>query len=345
MQMNKALAVLVALLFSYTSVFADVDLYSGEVPVASQSVAERDQALPGALAQVLQKLTGLRELPATETLDDNLFNASNMLVSYRYQTVERLNSEGLGSRQLHLIARFLPEEVDRLVQSNSLPRWPQQRPAVQIWVVIDDGLSRVLQPIEYEFAWQAAEQTAAERGLPMMWPQLDDEEKQLIDTSLVWGGFTDYLVEKGAPPDGVAIVAAVREGQTWNLRWSLSNGKQNWSWRSADTQLSTAMISGIQQMADNVSAATAIEASEQGQWTHDITVSNLRGSADYTRCLSYLQDIGLVTTVDILGAEPGLVHFRLQLNASPEYLAQAFSRGAVLVPANSGERDRFEYLR
>ena len=203
--MNKALAVLVALLFSHTSAFADVDLYSGEVPVASQSAADRGQALPGALAQVLQKLTGLRQLPATETLDGSLRSASNMLVSYRYQTVERLNPEGVGSRQLNLIARFLPEEVDRLVQSNSLPRWPQQRAAVQIWVIIDDGLSRTLQPMEYEFAWQVTEQTAAERGLPIIWPQLDDEEKQLIDTSLVWGGFTDYLIEKG--DSGVSIGA------------------------------------------------------------------------------------------------------------------------------------------
>ncbi len=345
MQMNKALATLVVLLFGLTNVFAEVDLYSGDVSVASQSAADRDQALPGALRQVLQKLSGLRNLPATAALDDSLRSASNLLISYQYQNVEQLGPKGNESRQLHLIARFLPAEVDRLVQSNSLPRWPQQRPAVQIWVIVDDGLSRTLQPVEYEFAWQAAEQVATERGLPIIWPQLDDEEKQLIDTTLVWGGFTDYLIEKGAPPDGVAIVAAEREGPVWNLRWTLASGQQFWNWRSADTQLSSAMANGIQQMADNMSAATTIQASEQGKWTYDISVANLRGSADYTRCLNYLQDNGLVTAVDVLGAEPGLVHFRLQLNASPEYLAEAFSRGTVLVPSYAGQTGHFEYLR
>lgn len=343
--MKKALTVLAVLLFVHTSAFADVDLYAGEVAVASQSAADREQALPDAFRQVLQKLTGLRELPATAALEESLSNASNMLVSYHYQNVEQLDPEGNILRKLHLIARFLPDEVDRLVQANSLPRWPPQRPAVQIWVIIDDGLSRSLQPIEYEFAWQSAELTAAARGLPIIWPQLDDEEKQLIDTGLVWGGFTDYLIEKGAPPDGVAIVAAMREGPVWNLRWTLSSGQQHWNWRSIDTQLSSAVANGIQQMADNMAATTAIQASDQGRWTHDITVSNLRGSADYARCLNYLQDIGLVTAVDVVGAAPGQVHFRLQLNASPQYLAEAFSRGAVLVPSYSGQRDRFEYLR
>ena len=41
-------------------------------------------------------------------------------------------------------------------------------------------------------------------------PELDEEEAQLIDMRLVWGGFTDYLLERGEPGDGLAIVAARR---------------------------------------------------------------------------------------------------------------------------------------
>lgn len=337
---------LVVMLLSLTSVQAETDLYAADVEVVSQSPADRDQALPGALRQVLQKLSGLRELPATQVLDDSLNAAANYLLSYHYQSVDQIEPDGSTTRQLHLIARFLPGEVDQLVQTSGLPRWPQQRPPVQIWVVIDDGLGRTLQPMEYELAWQAAEKAADRRGLPIVWPELDDEEKQLIDTRLVWGGFTDYLIEKGAPPDGVAIVAAGRQGPVWNLRWSLTSGQQNWNWSSDEMQLSTAMANGIEQMADHMSAATAILASDQGQWTHEISVSNLRGSEDYTRCLNYLQDMSLVTAIEVLGAQPGMVHFRLHLNASPEYLDEAFNRGAYLRPlATSPQKNNYEYLR
>ena len=336
---------LVSLLMVSVVADAEVDLYAGEVVVASQSEAERSQALPVALAQVLQKLSGLRELPESSELDVSLNSAANILVSFRYKSITDIDPAGNPVQKLHLIARFLPSEVDKLVQQNGLPRWPQQRPPVQLWVVIDDGLNRTLKPRAYEFAWQQMEATASSRGLPIVWPELDEEEQQLIDLSLVWGGFTDYLIEKGAPPDGVAIVAAVREGPVWNLRWSLTSGKQNWNWRSADTQMSSALVNGIQQMADVMSSATAIAASDQGQWTYDIVVSNLLGADDYSRCLNYLQDVSLVTAVDVLGAEPGQVRFRLQLNASPDYLTEAFRRGVVLTQSGLGARDEFEYLR
>ena len=343
--LTRAIATLTLLLMGLTGAIAETDLYSGDVIVASQSEVDRNEALPVALSQVLQKLTGLGQLPATEVLEDSLMAASNYLLSYRYQSVEHLDPQGDTVRKLHLIARFLPEEVDKLVQSSELPRWPQQRPAVQIWVVVDNGLGRVLKPLEYEFAWQATEQAAADRGLPIVWPDLDDEEIQLIDTSLVWGGFTDYLIEKGAPPDGVAIVAAGRSGPYWNLRWALTSEQQNWNWVSSDTQLSSAMTSGIQQMVDNLAAANAIKASDQGQWTHNIAVTNLLSAADYARCLNYLQEMSLITDVEIMGAEPGLVRFRLQLNASPDYLTEAFTRGSVLLPSSPGSRNDFEYLR
>jgi hypothetical protein len=325
--------------------YAQIDLYAGEVPVISQSEADRNQALPEALRQVLRKVTGLRELPATEELDGSLNSAASMLVSFRYGNTIQLDSAGNSSQQLQLVARFLPSEVDKLVLQNSLPRWPQQRPAVQLWVVVDDGLGRTLQPIAYQFAWQQLEAAANARGLPVIWPELDEEEQQLIDIGLIWGGFTDYLIEKGAPPDGVATVAAVREGPVWNLRWTLTSGLQNWNWRSVDTQLSSALVNGVEQMADEMARATSIQASEQGQWQLDITVSNLLSAQDYSRCLNYLQDVSLVTGVQVVGAEPGQVHFSLQLNAAPEYLIDAFRRGAVLGPSSMGDRYEFEYLR
>ncbi len=95
---------------------------------------------------------------------------------------------------------------------------------VQIWVVIDDGLSRQLKPITFDYVWESMEDIAAMRGLPVSWPELDEEELQLVDMRLVWGGFTDYLVERGAPADGVAIIAARREGPQWTR--ALEPGQQ-----------------------------------------------------------------------------------------------------------------------
>lgn len=342
--MKKLLLILTLLHLSVAGAVAEVILYSGEVFVPSQGEADRKEAIPEALIQVLQKLSGQREMAFSPALDEALSDADRMLLSFRYINVDRVGPDGAVTRELRLVARFMQPEVDRVVQQAKLPRWQQERPAVEIWVVMDDGNQRELKPLEFEYAWDALEDIAAMRGLPLSWPQLDEEEAQLIDMRLLWGGFTDYLVERGAPADGVAIIAARREGPEWTLRWNLAIGGQNWSWRSSDQELMFALAQGIHQMADQVAASHSIAASEQDLWTIELTIGALNSSGDYISCLEYLQSLSLVTAVDILGAEPGQVHFRLRLNASSEHLSDIFNRGSVLSPARNGNEHEYEFL-
>ena len=182
------------------------------------------------------------------------------------------------------------------------------------------------------------------RGLPVSWPELDEEEVQLLDMRLVWGGFTDYLVERGAPEDGVVIITARREGPQWTVRWNLASGSQNSSWQISDINFMSALAEGTHQMADQIAASNTIAASDQGAWTVDLTIGELNSASSYAHCLEYLQNLSLVNTVEILGADPGRVHFRLQLNASPEYLSEAFRQGTVLLPARAGSEFEYEFL-
>jgi len=343
-QMKRILLTILILSLATVDAVAESNLYSAEVVVASQGEEDRNEVVPGALIQVLQKLSGQREIPISPALDEALDNADRMLRSFRYKNVERAGPDGSIEQEIRLVASFMRPEIDRVVQQVGLPRWQQERPPVQIWVILDDGRGRQLKPVEYEYAWAAMEDVAASRGLPVIWPELDEEEVQLIDMSLVWGGFTDYLVERGAPGDGVAIIAARREGPQWTLRWNLAAGGQLWSWRNADPELMFALVDGIHQMTEQIAAADAIAASEQDQWTFGITVGKLLSADDYAHTLQYLQGLNLVTAVDILSAEPGVVHFRLQLNASPKYLIEVFNRSSVLLPARSGSSYEYEFL-
>jgi len=344
MQMKRLLLIFITLHLSVGIAMADTNLYSGEVLVPSQSEADRVEALPDALIQVLQKLSGKREMPASPALDQALANADKLLLSFRYRRVDRTGPDGTVIKELRLIAQFMQSTVDQLVQQAGLARWRQERPAVQIWVAIDDGFNRQLKPVEFVYAWESMEDIAATRGLPIGWPELDDEELQLIDMRLVWGGFTDYLVERGAPADGVAIIAARREGPQWVLRWNLSSGEQHWNWRNSDQELMFALAQGIHQMTDRIAAENTIAASDQGLWTVEISIGEVKSAEDYAGLLEYLQSLSVVTTVEVVAAKPGRVYFRLQLNASSEHLSEAFSRGTVLLPAKARSEYEYEFL-
>jgi hypothetical protein len=62
-QMKKLLLIIFTLNLASVEASVDLDLYSGEVVVSSQSEAERNEVIPEALIQVLQKLSGQREMP------------------------------------------------------------------------------------------------------------------------------------------------------------------------------------------------------------------------------------------------------------------------------------------
>lgn len=316
------------------------DLYSGMVPVSGQGEAERSQALPDALIQVLQKLSGQRDLPVNEALENGLASAEQMLLAFSYQEFTRTLPDGTEQEQLRLIARFVPSAVDTLVREIGLRRWRLERQPIVIWAVVDDGLSpRRLQPFEYQYAWDTVEDVARLRGLPVAWPGLSEEMAAAIDLQSLWGGYTDQLVAEGSDAEGVVIVAARREGPEWNLRWTYADTNASSSWRTRDRELSFAMVDGIHRMTDLVASVNSIGAAGLGEWQVELLVSGLRGAGDYERALGYLEGMSLVDGVGVLGASSAGVRFRLDLNAEPAYLQRTLDQGGVL---ERGEAD-FEY--
>jgi len=308
----------------------DQDLYSGEVPVQGQGAAERNQALPDALIQVLQKISGQRDLPTGPELEQGLNEAGRMLRSFQYRDVVRTLPEGGEEQQLRLVASFVPDAVDRLVRDLGLRRWRPGRKPIVIWPVVDDGQGRELMPVEYQYAWDTVADVAALRGLPIAWPDLSEELRQQMDLQLLWGGYTDQLLGNGSDSDGVVIIAARREGPEWNLRWTFADTNASSSWRTRDRDLTFALVQGIHQLTDLVASVNSIGPAGQGEWQVDLLVSGLHGRNDYARCLDYLQKLSLVDQVEVRSAGPEGLSFRLKLNAAPEYLERMLGRDGVL---------------
>jgi hypothetical protein len=320
-----------------------LELYTGEVAVPDQSVAERHAAVQAALLQVFQKHSGLRQLPLRPALDAALLNAGRMLVSFHYRSHDRAQPDGSSRSELRLVANFLPQAVDEVVQELELPRWRHERRPVTLWVVVDDGDGRRLMPMEYAYAWDALSDVARLRGLPLQWPELDEEQREALDLQLLWGGFTDAVEQPGEDSAGVVIVAARREGPIWNLRWNFGGGDKTTGWRNRDQDLSLALVDGLHQLADFVASRDAIASSAQGRWRFQMVVDGLRGAGDYAACLAYLEGLSLVDQVQVLGAGPGEVTFSLVLNAMPEYLLSEFDRDRAL--SATGTDQRYTWVR
>jgi len=327
--MRKILLILLLTWLPITGLQATpIDIYTGEAMVESKDAGERRRALPKALMNVLQKFSGLRSFADYPQVQPALGVASSILVSFYYRNVETVFADGSEGEELRLVAKFSENSVDELVRTLQLPIWQTERDQTDIWVVVDDGQNRRIMPVEFAYTWSAMADVAATRGLPVNWPEADEEGRYLIDAQLLWGGYTEDLgIGHGS---SAMIVAARREGLEWSVRSNLTYGSENWTWRLQDIDLQAALTQSMQEAIDLIATAHSIAAADLGAQVHELTVAGLGGAGDYQRCLGYLQQISVVNQVSVISAQPGNVTFRLELNALPQYLEETLLSGRFL---------------
>ena len=316
------------------------DLYLGEVSVVDQSVAEQNRVMPAAMEQVLQKLSGLRQFEDYPELPEELGMARAKAVTFYYRNRSLAQPDGSEVEDLRFIVHFSKSAMDQLMQEFQLPIWKPERKPLSVWLVIDDGLTREVLPIEYEYAWDHIKDIAENRGMPIVRPIADEFGAFPVDTQLLWGGYTEDLADVGYA--NALIIAGRREGREWNLRMNLDYMDQLRSWRNRNTDIQLALNEGIHQAIDEIAAQHSIAASDQGQWNIDITVSGVVTAADYARCLDYFERVSLVENIVVRSAATGKVQFELGLNAVPTYLYEAFQSDGVLSPGD--KENQYELL-
>ncbi len=326
--MQKPLLIFFLILLISGNAFpAPAELYTGDVVVENQQKPERNRALPQALRQVLQKLSGMGGFDEHPEVEPMLDRASSIVVSFHYRNVEATLADNSVADQLHLVVVFAEVEVNELMKELQLPVWPSERQPVEIWVIVDDGAGRRIMPVEYAYAWESMSEIAALRGQPLAWPQPDEEGIFPVDAQLLWGGYTEDI----AGDDGAVMIAAARrEGTEWSVRLNLGYGGQNWAWRLHDVDLQQALGNSMHEAVNRVAASQTIAAVDQGQWLHELTVSGIADADDYRLCLGYLQNLSIVDQVSVSAASRGVVHFSLELNTTPAYLDVTLSSGSAL---------------
>ncbi|HKX55343.1 MAG TPA: DUF2066 domain-containing protein, partial [Xanthomonadales bacterium] len=333
------------LLLPLAPLLAAEELYQGRAVVADQSAAEQAKGTRAALQQVLGKLSGLNSFDAYPGVADALSSASKIVLAFYYENRPVTLPDGSTSEDLLLVANFSPKAVDQIRKDLQLPRWKPERAALTIWPIVDDGLERRIMPIELEYAWLGLADLAIDRGMPLRWPEADENGEYAADVQLLWGGYTD---KSSGPASAAAVagetlvIAALQDGPEWNVRMNLDYEGLLWSERFRGVDLETVLQQGLNLAIDQIVGASSIAATDSGEWQVEITVTQLTNSDDYSRCVAYLQGLSVVESVAVNSVTAGKVHFSLLLNASPDYLQRYIAAGKTLT--SSGIEGEYQLL-
>lgn len=331
-QMNRYgyLLWLVACLWLPGPVVLAASLYEAEVPVADQSVAARGPALRAALEEVLVRVSGDRGVagqPATAAL---LSQPDAFVQQFGYQPAPPGSDV-----PWQLRVRFDGAGLERALRERGLPYWGGERPETLVWLAVEEGGRRQLlgEPDRSEVRARV-EAAARRRGLPLIFPLLDLEDRAQVGFSDVWGGFLEPVLaaSRRYRPQALLVGRLHQSGTgAWQASWILrvQDSEQRWSGR--DLTLGALAAEGVERVADELSARFAVvDSGADGRVR--ITVEGMVDLDDYARLNRYFASLSVVRSVQLQALAGERADYLLQLQSDLAGFERALTLGSVLRP-------------
>lgn len=321
------------------------ELYTVSVAPDPEARNQRSDAIRRGMRVLLTRVTGLRSAPDDPRLAGLIADAERHNTYYGEVADDEIR---IGFRRAPI-----NEELTRL----GLPIWADERPSTLLWAAMDFGAGERAEvgasrtgsnragPLEGDASNELRTEaeslfedfsdeilTAADqRGLPIVLPRLDAEDRRFVRFADVWGGF-DRFVEQAAERYGVDAILIARVSVTDagpEVRWVLRRGEARQEFVTAEPR------AGIERLADQFAAEYTIVG---GTRRTRLTIRGIETWPDYGRVLEYLESLSIVESVDVQSLSPeGELRLSLVARGDDSQLSQVLTLGGVLArPVGNG---------
>jgi uncharacterized protein len=307
-----------------------VDLHSATVPVADQSSEALTGAAREALAEVLVKVSGSREVLKKKAIVAALDDARNQVQQYAYV---RGNPS---SAALSLRFEFDGTFITGLVRRAGAPLWTANRPTVLAWVMVEDEQGRHF--INRDSAPQQAQLLVEEfsrRGVPVQLPVFDladttavsPEDAWRLDATVLQAASARYNVQ-----DVVAgRLASLSDGNSLG-DWSYFHQDEHINRSVAVPDLQTFLREGVNVVAGEMAARYAVAPTARKGVGVRMAVTGVSSYADYAAIVKWLEGLELVDHANIEQVQGDRIELRLQAQADAAQLAATIELNDRLVP-------------
>lgn len=318
---------------------ATVDgLYEIRVPVVTQSEAEREEALKRALGGVLVRVTGNRLVEASPAGEKLVALAGRFLRQYRYEPLpsgKTLENRQPAPSQL-LYAKFDEPAINEAIWKENLTVWGKTRPALVVWLGVQELESRVLvEDGDASQSAQAVKDQARSRGIPVVMPLIDAEDLANLPIDDVWNESLDKIRHASARYPAEAILAGhinqAADG-SWIARFLFFLGDEPKVWDVSALDLPAVVSLGMDAAADEIAARYAPAVGNGAASELVLRVGDVRTIDDYARTQRYLASLPGVNSVQVLRVDAARVVLRIALRAGKSAFEQAVALGGQLLP-------------
>ncbi len=301
------------------------DLYQANIPVTQQTTAAPDPALvQQGLQSVLIKVSGNSQIAAVPAIAAGLKNAINYLAEYSVQNNV-------------LALSFDPSQVNQLLRDAGQAVWSGERPAVLVWVAVEDKTNaRLLGADTTDPILVSLQTLAAERAIPLVFPAMDLTDLNQISVSDVWSNNVSVIQTASKRYENAAIIVAQLTQNTdgsWASSWESVN-VPGAAWKFSGKALTDVITPGLNNALDAM-AHSYLAINPRLQTKVLLTVTQINNLNDYAKITNDLQHLQLVKQVQVKTVATNQIQFELTIDGNESDLQRALSLAADLIPVGN----------
>jgi hypothetical protein len=332
---------LVCYLFSAASVQAIEikGLFEVEVTALSQSREDRNAALREAMGIVLNRLMVGDNINQDATVKIALDNAASYVDQYQYD----LNVDaktGSGARVMRVA--FNEEMLMELMRSSRLAIWNEIRDEVLVWVVVEQFGRQAILDVDNNKEVERALQTAAKlKGVPILLPLMDLEEKQKVLVADVLSAYPEKLMQASERYDVAAILSGKLRQQRgcWRSEWTLSFNSKIEQWTVPCLDLAENLSVTFQNVYKPLASFYAVKADQEGMGVVVLKIAGINSMTAETNIKAYLRKLSMVSSVKWVKVEQGQHVFQLKTTGTQAALQEYIALGRELREKGVDMRD------
>lgn len=307
------LPVLFLLLCSAWATALVVDgLYQASVTVKDHSQRQLQSAASEALSQVLVRVTGNPDVGNTPEIRTALNRAQDYLQQYQYRRHED---------NLEVEISFDERLVTDLVLQAGLPLWTANRPAVLVWLVVDDRGGRQFAGADMpEGLHEAIREQFGRRGVPVTFPLLDLQDSMSLGVQEIWE-LNTLSAQRASERYGVADILIGRMTETsqgqWLGEWMYSGQGRRSEQSVYRESLEGFAAVGANLVADAMAAEFAVTGDPGSGSGIRLRVDGLGSFGDYRTIVDYLEGVELIEAVhaEFVSGSSAILQLRAQASA------------------------------
>lgn len=298
------------------------NLYSSvvQVPASSGDKQLLNQAFNQAIDDVLLRVSGQPDKLSSAVLAKAHENSASWVMQHSV----------VGST---VNVSFYKESVDRFLFDQGLPVWGSNRPSILVWLIEESSGSRKMfganQP---STALSELFDGAKLHGLPVYAPLVDSVDREVLDSSALWGFFEEDIL-KASERYQTDVVLAVRisqyrgEAVVDSMLLSPNQSARLLSVTSATKQ------EAMREVLLKVSAMLSDRYASTRLANPNELYVKVNGVSDYRAMSSlknYLSSIDVVKQLQLSSIVDGQVEFNMSLNGTEEKFKNSVALNSLL---------------